>query len=426
MRTTAYAMVNRWLGPVSPPPTSAGTATVPVWKTSLWHAGRDTAGQIAAKTTGLLVFTGLSNFSAAVTPLKFVGGGIGALSAGTMAYLIAKKQIGTETTCQRAAVYLCTAAGGAAGAVVTTFGCWQITAGISLAGILTPVVSTLGKPCSGGGENPIEKVKANVFALSVVAGTVGGFALSSRWSLSDDTLPARNMGAAFESLIVELCKSSFEQVGLSVNRNVLTFEGKVLASALGMLPYVAASVYINGYLASLAQPSQDSHQFIELLTPVVLSTLVNGVRGASNSAAVRILHQQGIGTRDPDVNEVRAHHGLMSPNTKFVEQKTAVRFSLVVCRNAMYLKLREMGVPLLEANYATQFVYSLFAQNRDLMFDLMQGQGWTPRADSDASDSDEIVDGDSTGSSSTMNFSSSNSVSDSLSDSEEVAHSDSK
>lgn len=425
MRPTTSTAFNRCLTPVATPtPTEADSAHVPVWKTSLWHAGRDTAGQIAAKTAGLLVFSGLSSFSSAVMTLKFVGGGIGALSAGSMTYLIARKQIGTETDCQKAAVYLCTAAGAAAGAAVTTFGFWQITAGISLAGILTPAVSALGKPCSSDGESPVEKIKAHVFALSVVAGTVGCFALSSRWSLTDETLPARNIGAVFESLIVELCKSSFEQVGLSVNRNVLTFEGKVLASALGMLPYVAASVYINGYLASLAQPSQDSHRFIELLAPVVLSTLVNGVRGASNSAAVRILHQRGIGTGRPGVNEVRPHLGILRPNTAFVEQKYAVRFSLVVCRNAMYLKLREMGVPLLEANYVTQFVYSLFAQNRDLMFDLMQGQGWTPLEDSDKTDADadEIMGVESTSSSSRISLSSS----DSPSDSEEITVSDSQ
>jgi hypothetical protein len=398
-------------------------ASVPVWKTSFWHAGRETV-QIAGKTAGLLAFTSLAQLSVSGLPLKFVVGGIGALSAGTTAYLIAKNQIGTETTCQKAAVFLCTAAAATAGAAVATFGTWQMVTGITLAGLMTPTVSLMGKPCNRCGTAAIERAKAGLFALDIIAGTAGSFAISSKWSIADETLAAKNLGAALESLVVELCKSSFERVGLSVNRNVLSLEGKALASAIGMLPYVGAALYINGFLATLVQPPPASRQFFELLAPVLLSTLVNAVRGACNSAAVRFLQQHRIASLEPGANEVRPHHGLMQPNAKIVAQKTAIRFFLITCRNAVYLNLCVNGLPLLQANCLAQLVYSLFAQNRELIFDLMQGQAWTMREDSGEADAhSERVSEDSSSSSSKITLSSVSS-SESESESDEGAYSD--
>lgn len=222
------------------------------------------------------------------------------------------------------------------------------------------------------------------------------------WSLADQTLAARNAGAVVESVIVELCKSSFEQVGWSVDRKQLNFEGKVLMAAIGMLPYVGASVFVNGWLASLAQPPHDSHEFVVLVGPVLMSTIVNGIRGAANAATVRHLHRSAIGVRDPSSTVVRSPQGVASPQARPVLLKTAVRFFLISCRNAIYLNLRAGRFSVLQANCIAQLVYAVFAQNRDLMFDLMQGEGWSsPYAQDDvakhldASSENEAVELDS-------------------------------
>lgn len=394
-----------------------------MWKTSLWHAGRDTLGQVAGKTAGLMAFSGLSQFSLAVLPLKFVAGGIGALSAGTMSYLIARHQIGSASTCQKAAALLCAAAGASAGLVVASFGSWQIVSGLALAGCITPAVSLLGSPLNRCG-NPhrtaaVEAAKAGLFTVGVLAGSAGGLVISAQWSIAEEMLAARNGGAAVESLVVELCKSSFEQIGLSVNRNVLSFEGKVLASAIGTLPYVLASLYVNGFLASMVQPPQGASRFLELLAPVLLGTLANGIRGAANSAAVRVLHGRGIASLEPMGNEVRPHHGLMPPNGSIVAQKSAIRFFLIACRNAIFLSLRAKGMPLMQASTLAQLVYSFFAQNRELMFDLMQGQGWTACESAELADDDSArISEDSSASSSRVTL---GSVSSSESDPDESA-----
>ena len=46
------------------------------------------------------------------------------------------------------------------------------------------------------------------------------------------------------------------------------------------------------------------------------------------------------------------------------------------CRNAIYVQLRKGGMSVLQATILAQFAYAFFAQNRDLVYDLMQGEGW--------------------------------------------------
>jgi hypothetical protein len=47
------------------------------------------------------------------------------------------------------------------------------------------------------------------------------------------------------------------------------------------------------------------------------------------------------------------------------------------CRNAIYVQLRKDGLSVLQASILAQFAYAFFAQNRDLVYDLMQGEGWS-------------------------------------------------
>lgn len=143
-------------------------ANVPVWKTSFWHAGQDTFGQVAAKTAGLLVFSGLASFSASVVPLTFVVGGIGALSAGTTTYLIARHQIATESASERAAVFPCTAAGSATGAAVAAYGTWQPPSAIAEAALASTAASLLGSPMQQCETRPVGLAKGAAFSLGLV------------------------------------------------------------------------------------------------------------------------------------------------------------------------------------------------------------------------------------------------------------------
>ena len=116
---------------------------------------------------------------------------------------------------------------------------------------------------------------------------------------------------------------------------------------------------------------------MDLWGPLIVGALSNAVRGASNAAAVLTLHHKSIGIGDPEAMPIRSSEGIACPDARNVMQKTALRFMLSCCRNALYFKLREHGMSVLQAGCLAQTCYAFYAQSRDLIFDLMQGEAWS-------------------------------------------------
>ena len=257
-------------------------------------------------------------------------------------------------------------------------GVYQIVSGLAAGSLMTSAISLANKWTSTSDEKQhITDLKTG----SAIGVTFAGIGVASwcdhHWTVGSNLYPARNLGLIVESTVIEICKSSFERVGPSINRNALNFEGKVIASLLGMAPYVAATVLLNGYASSRLQPQNESAEFAELAVPMIVGAIANAVRGFTNALAVYQLHSDERFIADENTLIVRDHAGANRPDAETVLNKTSIRFLLSACRNAIYARLRDSGMNVELANEIAQGVYACYAQCRDLIHDIARGEGWS-------------------------------------------------
>lgn len=343
--------------------------------TALAHGARDLMGQAVGRAAGLAVFSATARLTPNPLPLQIIAGGLGALSAASQAYLIASHHIGTESPTQMFATGFCTMGTAIAGASVAVLGITQpiVVIVASSAFAVAPSLMRL-KATSPEEEKSADQYKG----ISFIAGTAASLAAVAMIGTQHHVpnIVARNLGVAVESVIVELGKSSFERVGPSMNRSQLTFNEKVKLSFYGVLPYAAATVLLNGYVSGLLQPTNDSTAFDKLILPLMIGAIANGVRGISNALAVHTVYQHRDNPNEDGASIIRASQGPSRPDLSVVGKKTVIRFFMSACRNAVYGQLRKGGLSVLQASVLSQFTYAFFAQNRDLVYDLMQGEGW--------------------------------------------------
>jgi hypothetical protein len=344
--------------------------------TALAHGARDLMGQAAARAVGLAVFSATSKMTSHQLPLQIIAGGVGALSAGSQAYLIASHHIGTETPTQMFATGFCTAGAAIAGASVAVLGMTQPIV-VIVAGSACAIAPSLMRLWA---KSPEEEKSADQYkGIAFIAGTATSLTavamIGTHHHVPD--IVARNLGVVVESVIVELGKSSFERVGPSMNRSQLNFNEKVRSSFYGVLPYAAATVLLNGYVSGILQPANDSTAFDKLILPLMIGAIANGVRGISNAMAVYTVYNQREEKSEAKAAIIRPSQGPTLPDLSVVSKKSAVRFFMSACRNAIYVQLRKDGLSVLQASILAQFAYAFFAQNRDLVYDLMQGEGWS-------------------------------------------------
>ena len=373
----AYPLSTEGHGDASADATRAVTQT-PAMIAPLAHATRDLAGQLAGRTVGLAIYTATASLIGYQTTLTICAGAAGALSGASLAAQIAAQQIGTSTTAQQLASISCVALGALAGGAIGAIGSTQPVVTLAVGGTLTAAVSVMRIYAQNTQEHASADACKGIVAFMGTAATLTAVAtVDHQWRGSDD-IASRNLGTLGESLTIEFFKSTLERVGPSVNRQALNFNGKMLASLAGTLPYVAATVVFNGLVSGLLQPSgnHDSHRFNELILPLLIGALSNAVRGFVNATAVQYVqkNQSSNSVQAPEL--VRPHQGLQAPDTKRFLTKTAIRFFISSCRNAVYTKLRSQGLSIIEAASIAQLVYGFFAQNRDIVFDLIQSEGW--------------------------------------------------
>ncbi len=346
---------------------------------SLWHAGRDLAGQALGRTIGLSVLVALTHIESGKLPVQILAAGAGAIAAGTQAYLIGKYQIGTTSALQKTAVGLCTVTAAAAGGSIAALGTMPAITVLASCSIATATTSLLKFLCAGHTEEHqfTNKAKAVALGVATAVSLSGMFLTEVNWSTAESTFAARSIASLAEAAVIELCKSSLEQYGPSVDRNLLNFESKAGVSLMGLLPYYAATILFNGVLSAKLQPANDSHAFLDLWGALTIGSLANAVRGAANAGAAYLHHMNKANVTKPDTSILRPHRGVQQPALEKMAKKTAVRFFLSSCRNAVYFSLREKGMSILAASCIAQACYAVFAQNRDLIYDLMQGEGWS-------------------------------------------------
>ena len=351
----------------------------PVLIAAVTHGVKDFAGQFFGRTAGLAVLAGLTSITSDETPLRVIAGGIGAITAGTQAFLIGRHQIGDKTLSQKAALAMCTLGVAAAGAGISAYGSFQPVVVLASCSAAVAVASLL-KFCGHKkhyDENTTEGFKALAFTAAVAYSVTGAGMLISSWSPQESHIAARSIALLIESSIIELCKASLEQLGPSVDKHVLSFTGNAGALLMGLPFYTAATVLLNGVVSGALQPPVDSTKFVELWLPLIVGGLANTVRGSVNACSVAYLASNNIGLHASDKSLLRPNAWIKKPDCHKLAQKTAVRFFLSSSRNTLYFYLRDKGLAIMPAACIAQACYSVFAQQRDLIYELMQGKGWS-------------------------------------------------
>lgn len=351
----------------------------PVLTAALTHGTKDFVGQLFGRTAGLAVLAGLTSITAAEAPLKAIAGGMGAITAGTQAFLIGRHHIGYKTMSQKTALAICTLSVAAAGAGISAYGSFQPVVVLASCSAAVAVASLL-KFCGHKktwNENTTDGFKALAFTAATAYSVSGAALLISSWSPQESHIAARSIALLIESSIIELCKASLEQLGPSVDKHVLSFKGNAAALLIGLPFYTTATVLLNGVVSGALQPPVDSTKFVELWIPLIVGGLANTVRGSVNACSVAYLASNNVGVSSSEKSLLRPNAGIQKPDCHKLAQKTAVRLFLSESRNALYFYLRGKGMAIMPAACIAQACYSVFAQQRDLIYELMQGKGWS-------------------------------------------------
>lgn len=371
----------------------AEQATLPILKIATYHSAKDFLGHCLGRTAGLGLFTAVTHYGLSPITSGLWMGGAAAVAAGTQAFLISKHQIGTDSLIKKTAIGLCTVGAAAAGCTIAVLGSSQPVIALAVGAAATTAASLL-KYClftQPDNSEAIEASKAVVFGMTTAASLALVSVIMPNWIAAESTLAYRSMGIVLESSVIELCKASLEKLGPSVNRNALTFNGKAKAALMGLVPYTVATVLFNGFVAGTLQPAHDSREFIELWGPLLVGSLSNAVKAAANAVAVLHAHKTTTDVADPLAEPVNPSQGLTRPAPKLIAQKIALRVTLSCCRNTLYFSLRARGLSVVQAACIAQACYSYYAQSRDLIFDLMQGEGWSEPVVTARSTSSEIT-----------------------------------
>ena len=365
------------------PEISTNNTRAPTLTAPAAHAARDFVGQLVGRVAGLAIYTGTYSLVKRMLPVSICMGAVGAISGATLGHMLSSQQIGTTTPARVIGSVACTLGGAIAGGAIAAAGTTQPVITLAVGCTLTAAVSVMRLWSRDSEDDDTVDDLKGIAAFMGTAATLTAVCVTDHdWHASKD-IAARNLGVLGESLTVEFFKSTLERCGPSIDRQALNFNGKVLSSLAGTLPYVAATVFINGVIAGLFQPggTDDSHLFGDLLLPTMIGALANAVRGFANASANECLYEWNIGAAHPKRDLVRPHAGIKKPEGDRILTKTAVRFFISSCRNAVYTKLRSKGMTPLQAGIISQSIYGFFAQNRDLIFDLMQGEGWVSAGD---------------------------------------------
>jgi hypothetical protein len=189
-------------------------------------------------------------------------------------------------------------------------------------------------------------------------------------------LGRRTIALLAEAVTVELFKGVTERMIPGPDRNLLSLERKLKAALIGMLPYALASVTFGGILGNLLRAQMKSDRYENYFVPLLVGALASVVKGAVNTAVLRChQHLSVCGSDDPA--GVRRAEGPRCPPLGITAEKAALRFAIASARDIIYLSLVDSGLDDASSACIAYSLYAFFAQNRELMIDIMQGEGWS-------------------------------------------------
>lgn len=308
--------------------------------------------QTAGRSADALCFTLLVD--AELSTLRPLAAAVSALGAGYCGYRLLSAKIGDETCAQKIAVALGSAAAAAAGGAAAACG-W---AGPGLAVASAGAVSFALFGMSSRSANPLPAAGTAMPLLFVATTgaslTAMAFVPSLRM-IDVGKLPRRSLSLLAEAATTEIFKGATER--------------KLKLALTGLLPYAVASVMFNGALGNLLRAQMKSDRFEDLLIPMLVGALANVVKGAVNAALLRHSRDEATGFQAAECARPAGLTVLLA--------RTALRFAIAHGRDILYLSLVSHGMSDLAAACIAYLLYAFFAQHRDLLFDMMQGDGWS-------------------------------------------------
>lgn len=332
-----------------------------------WHA--------PAKVVNAGAFTLLAAVPA--TPMRYVAASLAGVAAGYCTYRLIVSRTG-DGPCSKA---LAAAAGLVAGGAASV----ATAQGSGYPGLMTAAASVLGSFTSHvvhhseRAEEPTAAAKWLGPGLVVV--TLGGsiavsFALPSLRVLDLGRLHRRTLAVLAESATIELLKAPVERAMPAADQRAARFERKLKMALIGVLPYALCSIVFNGLVGNLLRSEMRSDRFESYLAPVLTGALASVAKGAVNAA---IIASGGLPSvcGDRTARHVRPAEDALFPPPGITLEKIALRFTIAHARDVIYLSLVDSGVPETGAACLAFGLYAFFAQHRDLLFDMMQGEGWS-------------------------------------------------
>ncbi|WP_395689484.1 hypothetical protein [Caenimonas koreensis] len=360
------------------------------------HCLREVIAQPPAKLAGLATLCATAGAWSSGDETIATGLLIGATAAAGVLVVgrIACHQFGTTTARNKAAVALSAAAGGGLAAACAIGNEAAVMATESMVAVSAIALCAARVVAARSREEVPPWINAGCVLAAAAAGVMAFCAFTiavPRGSRAihmgggpDGFLLARQAGSLVEALAVEIGKELLSGCGPSVDRRGLTFDDRIKAAAQGLLPYTAACVLINGMAAPALLANGDGVSqdvvFEDLVAAVLVTCLTNVLRNGVNAAVV--IHTWDGGKRDglPDNPiDYQAEPKTMLGRAATIVDRWAVRSLLMAARTATYVFMRTQGFSIEASAMVAQGKYAVFAQFREVLADLMVGDGWSPQ-----------------------------------------------
>lgn len=338
------------------------------------------AWQTAGRLTNAGVFVCLA--SAAPAVLRGLAGGGATLAAGYCGYRLMVANVGTETVARKLLVAAGTAGFAAAGGSTVALGQAAPLIALAAGGLGSFIFSGTSR-CREQQEParpspPHEHTVIRPLIFMAVSGTtlLTCVQVPSLRMLDPTRLPRRSLALLAEAAVIEIAKGTTASSLPGVDTAAMNFERRLKAAMIGLLPYALASVALNAVAGNLLRAEMGEERFDHLAATALAGALANVVKGAVNTAILRCGGALSP-CNDADWSPARPGGCPGRPDPSATLARTALRFLIASARDVLYLSLVDGGMNEVAAACLAYTLYAFFAQHRELIFDIMQGDGWT-------------------------------------------------
>lgn len=328
--------------------------------------------------TGRVINSGcfvlLSNVPA--SGLRIAASVMAGVAAGHCSYRMVVTRTG-DSPCGKALAAVAGLVTGAAAGTATYIGSGYPGLMVAAAGVAAFGASHVQHVKRRTGQAPLASAVPGAVVVATCGASIAVAVCTPALRIMDTgKLGRRTLALLAEAVSIEFFKGTSERMFPGIDRCHLPFERRLKAGMIALLPYALASVVFSGIAGNLLRAQMQSERFEHHLVPLLVGSLASVVKGAVNTAVLRC-GGEWTSRGSASADGLRAPEGLRLPAIGFTIEKAALRFAIASARDVIYLSLVDGGMEEIPAACLAYSLYACFAQHRDLVFDMMQGEGWT-------------------------------------------------